>query len=236
MAGEDGERPMIGANIHERAYIGPFCALIALFAVGALVQKLFEGQSAWWVATPEYWVYPLQVLIPAALLYYWRPLYQSSPPRRISWSVAIGLIALGVWLAPQLLLHVAARVKGFDPGHFGPGLPYALNLTLRLARAIVVVPIVEELFWRGFLLRFVVDPDFTKVPIGAYTRLSFWIVTLGFIAEHQRADWPAAALTGMLYNLVAYRTGSLGSCIVAHAVTNAALAGYILYSGQFGFW
>ncbi len=172
--------------------------------------------------------YPLQVLIPAALLYHWRPLYQSSPPRRVSWSAAIGLIALGVWVAPQVLLHRAPRLEGFDPGHFGPGLPYALNLTLRLARMIIVVPIVEELFWRGFLMRFVVDPDFMKVPVGAYTRWSFWIVTLGFVLEHQPLDWPAAALTGMLYNLVAYRTGSVGSCIVAHAVTNAALAGYIL--------
>jgi CAAX prenyl protease-like protein len=186
--------------------------------------------------TPEYWLYPLQVLIPAALLYHWRPFYQSSPPRRVSWSAAIGLIALGVWISPQLLLHRPPRLEGFDPGHFGPGLPYALNLTLRLARSIVVVPFVEELFWRGFLLRFVVDPDFTKVPVGAYTRWSFWIVTLGFVLEHGTVDWPAAALTGMLYNLVAFRTGSLGSCIIAHAVTNAALAGYILYTGQFGFW
>lgn len=227
---------MIGANVHERAYIGPFCAFVGLFALGELVHKLFEGQSAWWAATPEYWLFPLQVLIPAALLYHWRPLYQSSPPRRVSWSAAIGLIALGVWVAPQLLLHRAPRLEGFDPGHFGPGLPYTLNLTLRLARSIVVVPIVEELFWRGFLMRFVVDPDFTKVPVGAYTRWSFWIVTLGFVLEHNPPDWPAAALTGMLFNLVAYRTGSVGSCILAHAVTNAALSGYILYTGQFGFW
>lgn len=227
---------MIGATAHERAYIGPFCAFIGLLLLGALVHKLFEGQSVWWAATPEYWIYPLQVLIPSALLYRWRALYQSSPPRRISWSAAIGIIALFVWIAPQFLLHRAPRLEGFDPGHFGPGLPYGLNLTLRLLRMILVVPIVEELFWRGFLLRFVVDPDFTKVPVGAYTRLSFWIVNAGFVAEHQMADWPAAAITSMLFNLVAYRTGSLGSCIIAHAVTNAALAGYVLYTGQFGFW
>jgi CAAX prenyl protease-like protein len=227
---------MIGATVQERAYFGPFFVFIGLFALGAAVNGVFEGQAAWWVAAPQYWLFPLQTVLSAGLLIHWRGHYQPSPLRRVSWSVCIGVLALLVWISPQLLFDKAPRIDGFDPGYFGPGTPYWLHLTLRLLRAVVVVPIVEELFWRGFLLRYIVDPDFTKVPIGAYTRWSFWIVTLGFCLEHNIPDWPAALVCGMLYNLVAYRTGSLASCILAHAVTNAALSGYILYTRQWGFW
>src|SRR5215218_1577310 len=122
MAGEDGGA-MIGATVQERAYTVPFFAFVALFALGALVHNFFEGQAVWWAAAPEYWLYPLQVGIPATLLYHWRGLYQHSPVRRVSWTVAIGLIALAVWIAPQWVFHRPARVQGFDPGHFGPGWP-----------------------------------------------------------------------------------------------------------------
>ena len=50
------------------------------------------------------------------------------------------------------------------------------------------------------------------------------------------ADWPAAALTGALYNFVAYRTRSLSACVLAHALTNALLGLWILRTGQWGFW
>src|SRR3954468_14784175 len=103
MAWEDGGA-VIGATVEERAYSAPFAAFLALFGLGALVQKLFEGQAFWMVATPEYWVFPLQVFIPGALLLHYCRRYTHLPPRRVSWTAAIGLIALGVWIAPQLLL------------------------------------------------------------------------------------------------------------------------------------
>jgi CAAX prenyl protease-like protein len=86
------------------------------------------------------------------------------------------------------------------------------------------------------LLRYLIREDFTNVPIGAFSWRSFGIVTAGFCLEHAPADWPAAVLTGMLFNLVAYRTRSLSACVLAHAVTNALLGGYILRTGQWGFW
>jgi CAAX prenyl protease-like protein len=235
MVGEDGGA-MIGANVQERAYTAPFFAFIALFALGSLVGSLFEGQAAWYVATPNFWLFPLQTLVSGGLLWHWRRQYESSPVQQPLFTIGAGLLALAVWVVPQIMLKMPPRLEGFNPEHFGLGGPYWLNLSLRLIRMVVVVPIIEELFWRGFLLRFLIDQDFLKVPVGTYSRLSFWVVTAGFCLEHQPADYAGAILTGMLYNYVAYRTKSIGSCILAHAVTNAALAAYVLYTRQWGFW
>ena len=149
----------------------------------------------------------------------------------------VGIIALGIWVAPQAVFGFDLRKKGFDPGFFAEdGWPYWANLTVRLIRMGVVVPFVEEIFWRGFLLRFLVREDFTAVPFGTFTWRSFIISSLAFCLEHQTQDWPAAVLTGALFNLVAYRTRSLAACIFTHAVTNLALAIYILRTDQWGFW
>lgn len=227
---------MIGATVQERAYTGPFIAFLAAFGLGSLVHSIFEGQAAWYYAKPEYWLFPFQVVLCAALLWHWRRHYERSPIRQPLFVIAVGLLALGLWIAPQVFSLQPPRLVGFNPEYFGPGGPYWTNLGLRLVRAVIIVPIVEELFWRGFLLRFVINQDFLKVPIGTYTRASFWIVTAGFCLEHNPPDYPAAIACGMLYNYVAYRTKSLGSCILVHAVTNLGLCGYILYSRQWGFW
>ena len=69
-----------------------------------------------------------------------------------------------------------------------------------------------------------------------FTWKSFLITSVAFCFEHQPADWPAALLTGALFNLVAYRTKSLAACVLTHAVTNLALAIYVLQTRQWGFW
>jgi CAAX prenyl protease-like protein len=66
--------------------------------------------------------------------------------------------------------------------------------------------------------------------------MSFGAVTIGFMLVHSTADWPAAAVTGALYNLVAYRTKSLSACVLAHAVTNLLLGLWIMATRQWGFW
>ena len=99
-----------------------------------------------------------------------------------------------------------------------------------------MVPFVEEIFWRGFLLRYLIREDFESVPFGTFSWRSFALVTVFFALEHQPADYPAALLTGALYNWIAIRTRSLSSCILAHAITNLLLGVYIMATRQWGFW
>ena len=228
---------MFGATPKEKAYIAPFLGFLGLLALGGAIAHLFEGYAYWMVSAPRYWIYPLQIFLCAILLARGWHYYSLRAPSRPFFAVAIGILAFVLWIAPQQWLGQPARLDGFDPAFFGAdGWPYAVNVTQRFVRLVVIVPLVEEIFWRGFLLRYLIKDDFTSIPIGAFSWLSFTAVTIGFTLEHSMADWPAAALTGALYNLVAYRTRSLSACVLAHAITNALLGGFVLRTGQFGFW
>lgn len=185
----------------------------------------------------QHWVFPAQTLVCGALLLFWRQRYEPLRLARVAFTLAVAVLVFALWISPQALLGFAARREGFDPTIFAdrPAL-YALVLALRFVRLVVIVPFLEEIFWRGFALRFFISEKFREVPFGAFSRGSFAAVMLGFMLEHSRPDWPAALVTGALYNLVACRTRSLGSCVLAHAVTNALLGGYIMATRQWGFW
>ena len=223
------------------AYGGPFGLFVALLLVPDLVKNPSLA-APWFLRTPEFWVYPLQTLGCGAWLFFYRRDY----PRGISPLAAlIGALVGGfvfvLWVSPQALLHHAPRVDGFNPlpllaADGGRTVAYDATIALRFARLVLVVPWLEEIFWRGFLLRYLIKEDFTSLPFGAWSRLSFAMTTLGFMLEHGYSDYPAALVTGILYNLVAIRTRSLSACVLAHALTNALLGGYVMHTGQWGFW
>ncbi len=228
---------MFAATTPQRAFFGPFLTFLGLIMLGELVKKPFDGQDvAWPLSKPMYWVMPLQTLVCGWMLWRWRAHYDLRWPARLVFTILIGLLVLALWVAPQQWLGAERRTDGFDPGFFGEGAWWWVNVIVRFVRLTIIVPLVEEIFWRGFLLRSLVNEEFTKVPFGKFTWLSFGVVTLGFTFVHSQADWPAAALEGELYNVVAYRTKSLASCVVAHAVTNFVLGLYVLRTRQWGFW
>jgi hypothetical protein len=105
---------------------------------------------------------------------------------------------------------------------------------LRVIGAVVVVPVMEELFWRAFLIRWLVNEDFQRVPVGTFTWMSFAVTTLFFGLEHDQ--WLVGLICGAAYNGLLYRTRSVWACVVAHAVSNAALAGWVLARGDWKFW
>jgi uncharacterized protein len=219
------------------AYVVPF----ALFACGiALVQgvQFLGGKSeALFLSKPEYWVFPLQTLVcGGALVFFWKR-YDFGKAGGWLAALAAGLLALGLWILPHVLLGEAPRTAGFDPTVFSnsPFL-YWLTVAARFARLVVVVPLVEEIFWRGFLMRYLILENFLKIPLGAYSRLSFFGVAGLFMLVHLMPDWPAAFLTGLIYNGLLVRTKSLGACVAAHALTNLGLGIYIMTTRQWGFW
>ena len=215
---------------------------MGLLAFGQFLGGVFDGRALWMVTKPQYWVHPAQILVCGAILFrYWR-YYEWRPPAGLVFTVFIGVLALVLWVSPlayvvERFYPKAARVPGFDPAFFGAsGLPYFLNLGCRFVRLVVIVPLVEEIFWRGFMLRWLIDSDFTKVAFGTFRWKSFSVVALLFMLEHTPPDWPAAIITGVLFNLVAIRTRSLSSCVLVHAITNLLLGIYIVRTGHTGFW
>ncbi|MBE2204266.1 MAG: CAAX prenyl protease-related protein [Chthoniobacterales bacterium] len=217
-------------------YVVPFALFLAGLALTEAVRQFGGGKSLLF-SKPEFWVYPLQTLAcGAALVFYWKH-YDFG--RRVAWLTAwgVGLLALGLWLLPTLLPGVPARTEGFDPTHFSESpMLYWLTVTARFARLVIIVPLIEEIFWRGFLMRYLIREDFLAIPLGAFSRVSFFGVAGLFMLVHSLPDWPAAFLTGILYNGLMVRTKSLGACVVAHAVTNLGLGIYIMLTRQWGFW
>ena len=108
-------------------------------------------------------------------------------------------------------------------------------LAIRTLSCAVVVPLVEELFWRGWLMRWLEGHDFRKVPLGAYMPFAFWTVAILFASEHG-PYWEVGLAAGIVYNWWIVRTKNLADVILAHAVTNALLSGYVLSAGQWQYW
>ena len=140
-------------------------------------------------------VYPLQTLACAGMMFLVpaRIPPRHDPARRTDRS--------GCGRAGLRDLDFSAGVLPFHAAHPGrlwtppPSLSsghsaYGLTVALRFLRLAVVVPWLEEIFWRGFLLRFLIKEDFLSLPFGAWTPLSFGVVVLGFTFEHGRPDWP----------------------------------------------
>jgi len=212
-------------------YIVPFVVFLAFLAVQNVAPL------------PARVDFPLRVAVLAAvLLIYSRPVIQLKPRYFLS-SLALGLAVFVIWIAPDLLIpHYRASwlfqnaLTGVARGSLDPSLQHdPLVLTFRVLRAVVIVPIVEELFWRGWLMRWLINPDFRKVPIGTYAPISFWITALMFASEHG-PYWDVGLVAGILYNWWAIRTKSLADCILAHAVTNGILCAWVILAGHWEYW
>jgi CAAX prenyl protease-like protein len=107
-------------------------------------------------------------------------------------------------------------------------------MVCRVLGSVLVIPIVEELAFRGFLLRRLIGPDFTEVSLRPFDVKAFLLSSLAFGAIHQSV-W-VGALAGMLYALAQNARGRTGDAILAHAVTNAILTGSALLGGRWAFW
>lgn len=186
--------------------------------------------------------YPLRVaatLLCTLLLA--RP-YISLRPEQPLASVAIGVAVFAVWIGPDALLgyrhywlfenSLMGKV-GWPPS---PDLQRNLFfLWIRAAGSTLLVPIIEELFWRAWLMRWLIDRNFDKVPLGMYLPSAFWITAILFASEHG-PYWEVGLAAGVIYNWWMIRTRSLADCILAHAVTNGALAIYVVTAGAWRYW
>jgi CAAX prenyl protease-like protein len=165
---------------------------------------------------------------------------------RSSHLVESALIGIGVfvlWIGPDLLFPGYRQhwlFQNLITGHLQSSLAgdahnNVVVLWSRILRAVVLVPVIEELFWRAWLMRWLISPRFETVPLGAYAPVSFWLTAVLFASEHG-PYWDVGLATGIIYNWWMLRTRSLADCILAHAVTNACLCGYIVATRHWEYW
>jgi CAAX prenyl protease-like protein len=166
---------------------------------------------------------PLRALRPIAgvvAVAAYLPAYRSMLAARASrpssyWlSAAVGLAVAGAWTA--LELHSPAGGEA----HRSPG-DGVLWLAIRVATAILLVPVTEELAFRGFLARRLSSRSFDTLWPRQITWPAILVSSLAFGLLHHRPV--AGTLAGLCYALVFRRRGAISDAIVAHAVTNAAL-------------
>jgi len=212
------------------AHVLPMFVFLGLLALS----QLLSGSVA--LRHAEFWIYPAQTILCGALLLWFRRCYEFHGLKNVAFVLLIGFGVFVIWVAPQQFFNFPPRNLGFDPSVLSNNSAYWLSVTFRFFRLVVVVPVMEEIFWRAFMLRFLIDEHFEQVPFGKFSWLSFAIVTVAFTFSHSRLDWLAAFICGVLYNVVAYRSRSLASCILAHATSNLLLGLWIMQTRQWGFW
>ena len=164
--------------------------------------------------------------------------------RHAATSIALGIGIFALWIGPDVFFPELRGSWLFTNGFTGKVegvFPEAargdwLVLSLRFARAALLVPVVEELFWRAWLPRYIDRTgDFRSVPLGQFSRAAFLLTALLFASEHG-AMWDVGLVAGLAYNYWMQRTRSLGDLILAHAVTNACLSVYVVTRGRWEYW
>ncbi|MGH8668532.1 MAG: CAAX prenyl protease-related protein [Burkholderiales bacterium] len=212
-------------------YVAPFAVFLLLLALMPFLGLAPRVELLLWL-----------VIVGATVLACSRSVLDLSV-KRWAGSAALGAAVFGLWIAPDLLFPAYRESVLFrNPLMAGSGASFPLAarddataLALRSARAVLLVPLVEELFWRAWLPRWIVAPDFRTVPLGAYTAGAFCATALLFALEHG-SYWDVGLLAGVLYNGWMWRTRSLGDCVLAHAVTNGCLSAYVVAAGQWQYW
>jgi CAAX prenyl protease-like protein len=189
------------------------------------------------------WEYPFRVVVLSAVLIVCSRHVIDLRVRRWGGSLAIGAAVFAMWIAPDVLWPsyrnswllqnaLTSTVESSVPMEYRH---IPMVLVSRALRAVVLVPIIEELFWRSWLMRWLIDADVTRVPLGTFTRFSFGVTAVLFALEHG-AFWDVGLAAGVVYGWWMTKTRSLGDCIVAHAVTNALLSGYVVLGQHWQYW
>ncbi len=212
------------------AYTAPFLAFVGIMAV----EK--------WIPLPPQWLYLVRFCVVAAVIgaVSWR--YLDFRPSAPLLSIGVGAAVFAIWVGPDLIFGYRHHwlfensVTGMAASSMAPALRSNVAfLLLRSISSALLVPVLEELFWRGWMMRWLIDTEFLRVPLGRYVPSAFWIVAVLFASEHG-PYWEVGLAAGVVYNWWIVRTRCLADCILAHSVTNAILAGYVIATGQWQYW
>jgi CAAX prenyl protease-like protein len=214
----------------EWAYILPMLVFLGFVFVGGKYPSLY----------PQMYV-ARAVIVAVVLAVFWK---QYTKIRWNGWwlGVIVGVLGIFQWVGTQLWLQnhfdfFKPAPDPFDPTKTfaSPAMMWAF-IAVRMAGAVLVVPIMEELFWRDYLWRTILAPnDFKLARVGEWGWAPFLIVSGVFSVVHGNWWLTAIGWALMVGALLVY-TKSLGACIIAHATTNLLLALYVLKTHDWSFW
>jgi CAAX prenyl protease-like protein len=217
-------------------YAAPMFAYVILSSVEGYLPQAENHPSALWYPL----AYTVKVVVVGIAAWWYRSAWQDLRPlprlSHVALAALLGVIVWGLWIGLDgyyPALPFLGRRAAFDPAALAP-LPRGLFIGVRLLGLVVLVPLVEELFWRSFLIRWLIDQEFSKVPIGRVTPLSAAASSAFFALVHP--EWLPALLTGLLWAFLLWCTKSVSACVLSHATANLVLGSYVIAAGAWKYW
>jgi membrane protease YdiL (CAAX protease family) len=232
-------------------------ARVAPFAV-FLVLTALQGH---WGEGLRYWVYLAKTIVGVALIWMMRPVV-AEMRWAFSWeAVVVGVAVFVIWvgldgwypsldelmrkyLCPLLKSigleswcpQPAANKLPWNPNaQFGQGSALAwVFVVVRILGSSIVVPPLEEVFYRSFLYRYIVKPDFLAVSLGTFQAVALVLTAVIFGFTHY--EWLAGILCGFAYQGLVIWKRRLGDAMTAHAITNFLLGVWVVWRGVWHFW
>ena len=207
-----------------------------LYIVFLVLEGLLPG---WAPGFDVRWLYPLKVgVVALALAMLWRHYEELKSygllPRHLLLSLVTGLLVFVLWIKLDAGWMLMGEVgDGFNPTNSAGQIDWLL-VAFRIAGAALVVPVMEELFWRSFLQRWVQQHDFLALKPAQIGLKALLIASALFAVEHMQ--WLAGLIAGLAYGWLYIRTRNLWAPIIAHAVTNGVLGTYVVTTGHWSFW
>ncbi len=213
----------VSTSDHTSAYLLPFLAVLATSLLTHAASSGFD------------WLYPLRLIVAVAALWYYRADY-----REINWRFGwlgpvTGAVVFLLWIAAAHLQPATApSALAASLAHLTPP-ERALWVTARVLAAVITVPVVEELAFRGYVARRVMSAEFESVLYARLGWLSIAVSSVVFGLLHGGL-WQVGIVAGVAFALAARRTNRLGEAIAAHATANLLLAAWVLTRGDYWLW
>ena len=209
------------------ARVAPFAVFILFIALQPLAAGLLDPR--WWVA--------IRGIAAAALLLLFARSYVELR-QRPTWmecflAIVVGWVVFAAWVAFDWSWAGTAAGPGFDPRRPDGSLDPWLT-ALRVMGIVLAVPVMEELFWRSYVMRRIDARDFLAKDPRAVSALAFAVSCALFATEH--TQWLAGLLAGAAYGMLYMRSRNLWIPIVSHTTTNGTLAIWILATGNWQYW
>jgi exosortase E/protease (VPEID-CTERM system) len=216
-------RDLVEVNL-TAVYLVPFLAVLATSLVCLAASGGFE------------WLYPLRPVVALAVLWVYRKQY-----RKIDWSfgwlgVVAGAFVFVLWIVLARGDHGSAASSALALGLASLSAAQRIAwIGARTFSAVITVPIIEELAFRGYLARRIMRADFETVPYQSLGWLAILASSVGFGLMHGSL-WIAGTLAGIVFALVARHRGKFGEAVAAHATANLLLAIWVLALGDYRLW
>ncbi len=237
-------------------YVAPLVAFMVLTAFEGLLP--LDGEKTHPTYYPI--LYGIKLVIVSIVAWMsraaWVDLKPLPCPKELAVAILLGLFVTIQWVGLELVVTKGLEIAGldgavtklaasmkwfpspfgasgsrsaFDPGVYSTGGKVAY-LIMRFIGLVALVPLIEELFWRSFMWRWVIDQDFKKVAIGKASMIAVATTSGLFAASHP--EWLPALITGLLWAWLVWKTKSVSACVISHAVANLTLGLYVVATGE----